>query len=193
MTAQCISYLSRCLHIDRGFFALRTCRSTVKAILLWRLDSLQAHPYGSRMRKKGEKIPRDDRVALVMRGYCVTWQLGSGECPAGTHCPFARGPGCSNTGDSSSSSSRSKAHAACPVGDACVRQEWLYTPPSRVFDVRFTGHLCEMTTSECFDLVHAPHDEDLVDFQPCSNVLLQGDARCFLFGCQAGLQFSACT
>lgn len=152
--------------------------------LLLHLHSLQHTSLDSRNRKNDRRDAKNDQLVLVMRGFCVKQQPSSDECSAGRHCPFARGPGCTIAGDASSS---------CPVGDACVRREWQFSPPPAwVFDVRFMNELCVMRSGNCFELVHAPRSESRIDFEPCSNVLLQGDALSFLSVCQVVLHLSAC-
>ena len=155
--------------------------------------------HDNRKRRRRQDATRDNLI-LVMRGFSAVHSPSSEECPAGIHCPFARGPGCS-----SDATKHSDSGAGCPIGAACISKEWQYSPPpTKTFDIRFENEFVAIHNSDCFEVVHGPRGQDLIDFEPCSNVTLHGDPHLFcvlfllstLFSCSHSLQlicYLSCT
>ena len=141
--------------------------------------------HDNRKRRRRQDATRDNLI-LVMRGFSAVHSPSSEECPAGIHCPFARGPGCS-----SDATKHSDSGAGCPIGAACISKDWQYSPPpTKTFDIRFENEFVAIHNSDCFEVVHGPRGQDLIDFEPCSNVTLHGDPH---FVCYFSLFCTICT
>jgi hypothetical protein len=135
----------------------------------------------SKHRKIDKRLKRNrdqfcDQLMIVMRGFRVKRTNCSEERPAGPHNLLNLGDDGSKDG-ATFSSSHPEGRAACPVTGSCLandRQQ--HSPLSPVFDVRFIDKLCATCSSECFEAVHAPQKQHLVDYDACSSVSLQGNS-----------------
>ena len=112
-----------------------------------------------------------------MRGYRAIPLISSDVCAAGSRCPFALGPLCSGAAKASSSASHPHPAAGCPMGDSCLAREWHYDPPCRLFDVRHAESFAPNPSSVCFGAVHTPQQEEIIEYEQCSSVTVQGNAR----------------
>ena len=139
-------------------------------------NSVARNPKHLKKRRIGD--PTFDQLMLVMRGFRILPSPSSEECPVGRLCPFARGAHCSGSGSGSVvvSSSDPAVDPVCSAGDACLRRQWQYKPPPPpVFDVRFSLNLHAEPCSDCFEVVHLPRSLNLVEYETCACVAIQGE------------------